>query len=165
MNAFDNPYRHVRKRLIMASLAVALLLDFVPLPLPWGHWLPEFTALMMLFWLLQRPELVGISMAFILGLLLDIGSGASLGQHALAFTVAAYMVQRKQRQIQLYAFGLQAAAILAALLLIQALLVLVFFFQQHQFAGWGMLASPFVGALLWPLLNTLMLALAQFRRP
>ena len=79
MTQFDNIYRHTRKRLIAASFAVSLLLDFMPLPLPFAYWLPEFTALMLIFWLLHRPQNIGISMAFVIGLLLDIGSGAPLG--------------------------------------------------------------------------------------
>ena len=164
MTQFDNIYRHTRKRLIAASFAVSLLLDFMPLPLPFAYWLPEFTALMLIFWLLHRPQNIGISMAFVIGLLLDIGSGAPLGLHALAFILAAYLVHRQQRQILLYAFGMQSLAVFGVLMLIQLTVMAVYFLNELHFGSWGMLISPFIGAFLWPLLNNLMLTLTSIRR-
>ena len=164
MTQFDNIYRHTRNRLIAASFAVSLLLDFMPLPLPFAYWLPEFTALMLIFWLLHRPQNIGISMAFVIGLLLDIGSGAPLGLHALAFILAAYLVHRQQRQILLYAFGMQSLAVFGVLMLIQLTVMAVYFLNEHQFGSWGLLISPFIGAFLWPLLNNLMLTLTSIRR-
>lgn len=164
MTSFDNTYRNTHKRLIVLSLSVALLLDLIPLPRPAAYWLPEFTALTLIFWLLHRPQNIGISMAFIIGLLLDIGTVSPLGQHALAFVLAAFLVQRQQRQILLYSFGMQSLAVLGALMLVQATVVLVTFFHDHRFSNWGLFISPFIGALLWPLLNNLMLALTNTRR-
>ena len=164
MTQFDNIYRHTRKRLIALSFAVCLLLDFMPLPLPFAYWLPEFTAVMLIFWLLHRPQNIGIGMAFVIGLLLDIGTASPLGQHALAFILAAYLVQNQQRQILLYSFGMQSLAVFGTLVLIQLSLVVVYFFYEHQFSGWGLFISPFIGALLWPLLNNLMLAFTNIRR-
>lgn len=164
MSTFDNIYRTTSKRTIVLSFVVSLLLDFIPIAPPLAYWLPEFTAVMLIFWLLHRPENIGIGMAFAIGILSDIGSVSPLGQHALAFTVVAFIVQRQQRQILLYSFGLQSLAVLGALIMIQAIIVLVYFFTQHQFGGWGLFFSPFIGALLWPLLNNLMLTLANIGR-
>ncbi len=164
MTEFDHIYRRTRKRLIVGSFIISLLLDFIPVPAPVLYWMPEFTALLLVFWALHRPQNIGISIAFMLGLLLDIGTGAPLGQHALAFVIGIYVLQHRQRQIMLYAFGLQSLAVLGVLLLIQAVVLVVYFFNEHVFAGWGLLISPFISALLWPLLNNLMLALANVRR-
>ena len=119
---------------------------------------------MLIFWLLHRPQNIGISMAFVIGLLLDIGSGAPLGLHALAFILAAYLVHRQQRQILLYAFGMQSLAVFGVLMLIQLTVMAVYFLNEHQFGSWGLLISPFIGAFLWPLLNNLMLTLTSIRR-
>lgn len=165
MIEFDHIYRQIGKKHIAASFALSLLLDFIALPRPFAYWLPEFTALLLVFWLLHRPQNIGISMAFVIGLLLDIGSGTPLGQHALAFSVAAFIVGQQQRKILSYAFGMQSVAVFGILMLIQLLVVLVYYFYEHHFNSWGLLISPFIGALLWPLLNNLMLLLAKKHRP
>lgn len=164
MNDFDNIHRHTRKRYIALSLLLAVLLDLIPFPEPISSWLPSFTALLMLYWALYRPQNIGIGMAFVLGLVMDVGLGTPLGGHALAFIAAVYLVQQNQRQISLYPFSLQSLAMFGALLLIQLVLIMVHFFQTHQFAGWNLLAAPCTSALLWPLLNKLMLYLSQSHR-
>ncbi|WP_066569194.1 rod shape-determining protein MreD [Snodgrassella sp. CFCC 13594] len=164
MTDFDNIHRHTRKRHIALSLLLALFIDLIPIPEPINSWLPECTALLMLYWALYRPQNIGIGVAFFLGILMDIGLGTPLGEHALAYTIAVYVILQNQRQVSLYPFGLQSLAILGTLLLIQCILIVVTFFQSHQFAGWSLLVAPFTSALLWPLLNKLMLYLSQSHR-
>ena len=80
----ENFYSRIPLKLIIISFIVPLILDFIPFSGSIFYWLPEFTALMLYYWLINRPQNVGIGTAFVLGLLVDSGTASPLGEHALA---------------------------------------------------------------------------------
>ncbi|KLT72096.1 rod shape-determining protein MreD [Neisseria arctica] len=164
MTNFDDFHNRVSKRLISASFAIVMLLDFMPFHADTFFWLPEFSAMMLLYWVINRPQSVGIGIAFIIGLLVDIGTAAPLGQHALSYMLITFLIQQQQRQIILYSSGFQALAVLVALLGNQIILMLVRLMYDHRYNDWLSFIAPFVGALLWPLLSKIMLTILNSRR-
>ena len=87
MNDFDDSYRAMPVGVIAASFAVTMLVDFMPFPFDGFFWLPELTALMLLYWSMHHPQRVGMGIAFLLGLIVDAATAATLGLHALSYTV------------------------------------------------------------------------------
>lgn len=164
MSDNDNFYSRVPLRLIYFSFALAMMLDFIPFSGNLFYWLPEFTAMMLYYWMINRPQSVDIGTAFVLGLLMDIGTASPLGQHALAYIFSAYLIVRSRRQIVLYNYGLQAVAVATALMVSELILVGVRLRIDHRFAGWLTFLSPFIGALLWPMLNKIMVTILNFRQ-
>ena len=159
----ENLYNRLPKYWIYGSFAVAMLLDFIPLPSHLFHWLPEFTAMMLMYWLINRPQRVDMGTAFVVGVLVDIGTAAPLGQHALSYLLASYVMIRSRRQVGLHPYGIQAIAVFFALLCNEVVLTLVRLRFTHNFAGWLVFLAPIVGALLWPMLNKIMVSLLNFR--
>lgn len=163
MTDFEEFHNRVPKRIIVSGFMLAMLLDFMPFPFETFFWLPEFTALVLLYWALHKPQSVGVGTAFAVGLLADIGTAAPLGQHALSYMVMVFLVQQRRRQIMLYSYGVQAAAVFAALLCNQAVIALVRLMHIHVFTDWKSFAAPLTGALLWPLLDKITLGLLNSR--
>ena len=151
----------VRAGTILASLAVALLLDF----LPWKNVLlvPDFVALVLAFWCVRQPRLVGLGAGWLLGLLIDVGNGVLLGQHALAYSVLAFLAIWMSRRILWFGAGQQALHVAVILLVTQGVVLLVRLAAGDQFPGWPIIVGPLAGAALWPMLTWLLL-LPQ-RRP
>ena len=152
------------KRWVAFSFLLVLLVDFIPVAPPWVYPLPDFTLIMLASWLLHRPQLIGLGAAFCLGLLVDIGTNSLLGQHGLAYSVAAFLIERNRRQIVLNSFGWQAIAVAGAMLVSQLVVFLVSLFQQQPFPLWRLWLPSVVTGLLWPQLNNVMLAIAHYRR-
>ena len=73
---------------IALSLIVALLANFLPTA-AWP-WLPDWVALVLVFWYVREPRHVGMGSGFVLGLAMDVADSSVLGQHALAYVLAAY---------------------------------------------------------------------------
>ncbi|WP_274572408.1 rod shape-determining protein MreD [Neisseria leonii] len=157
MTDFEDFYGRIPKSLIIGSLAFAMLLDFIPLPQDLFFWLPDLTALVLLYWAINRPRTIGIGTAFVCGLLIDAGTAAPLGMHALAYMAMIFVTQQYQRQIRLHSYDFQAVSVLAALAGSQAVLMLVRLFDSHRLGGWLNFTGALTGALLWPLLNKIML--------
>src|SRR5438105_241811 len=79
--------RPVQLSTIIGSFALALFLNF--LPWPDLRFVPDFVALVLAFWCVRQPRLVGLGVGWIIGLFTDAGNGVLLGQHALAYSLLA----------------------------------------------------------------------------
>ncbi len=144
-----------RASTIIVSFALALLLNF----LPWRdlRLVPDFVALVLLFWCIHQPRLVGLGVAWTLGLLTDAGNGVLLGQHALAYSLLAFLGIWLSRRILWFSPGLQALHIGVLLLVAQAVALVVRLAAGDAFPGWPIVVGPLAGAALWPMLTWLLL--------
>ena len=145
----------VRAGTILASLAAALLLNF----LPWDNiaLVPDFVALVLAFWCVRQPRLVGLGAAWLLGLLTDVGNGVLLGQHALAYSLLAFAAITLSRRILWFALWSQALHVAALLLFAQGVSALVRLAAGADFPGWSIAAGPLIGAVLWPVVSVVLL--------
>lgn len=150
-----------RASTIVVSLAAALLADF----LPWKNVLvvPDFVALVLAFWCIRQPRLVGLGAAWVMGLLTDVGNGVLMGQHALAYALLAFGAVTFSRRILWFGLLGQALHVAALLACAQGVAALVRIAAGAEFPGWTIVIGPLIGALLWPLVTHLLL-LPQ-RRP
>ena len=72
--------------------------------------MPDFVALVLVFWCMRQPRLVGLGAAWALGLITDAGNGVLLGQHALAYSILAFLGIWLSRRILWFGFGAAGAA-------------------------------------------------------
>ena len=151
----------VRTSTIIGSFVLALFLNF----LPWRDMrlVPDFVALVITFWCVRQPRLVGLGVAWIVGLLSDAGNGVLLGQHALAYSVLAFLSVWLSRRILWFGPMLQSLHIALILLVGEAAVLVVRLAAGDAFPGWPLFVRPILGALLWPAVTWLLL-LPQ-RRP
>ena len=145
----------VRAGTILASLAAALLLNF----LPWNNvaLAPDFVALVLAFWCVRQPRLVGLGAGWLLGLLTDAGNGVLLGQHALAYSLLAFAALTLARRILWFPLWGQALHVAALLLFTQGVSALVRLAAGAEFPGWTIAVGPLFGAALWPVVSVLLL--------
>lgn len=146
----------VKVRFIALSIGVALLFNL----LPWRdvRGVPDLVALVLCFWSIHQPRLIGIGVPFLCGLLMDAANGVLLGQHALAYSVLAFAATTISRRILWFPIWSQAVQALALLLIAQALMLLVRMAAGGTFPGWSYFAGSFIAALLWPLATFVLLA-------
>jgi rod shape-determining protein MreD len=146
----------VRPWFIALSLLVALFLNF----LPTSNWpgVPDWVALLLVFWSVRESRKVGMGWGFILGLAMDVADGSMLGQHALAYVLAAYGASSLARRILWFPLGQQALHVLPLLLLVQLVQLGVRALAGAEFPGLGYFIGPFIGFILWlPLTYVLLL--------
>jgi rod shape-determining protein MreD len=101
---------------------------------------------------------VGVSTAFVLGLLLDVHQGSLLGQHALAYSVLSYLAILIHRRLLWFPLSSQALQVLPLLVLAHLIQVLVRLLAGDGWPGWSLLLAPALEALLWPVATALLLA-------
>jgi len=143
------------------TLLVAFLLNVVPVGRVPG--LPDFLALVLVFWNVHQSRRIGVGVAFAFGLLMDVHSGAVLGQHALAYTLLSFFAITVHRRLLWFSVPAQALQILPLFFASHAVSLLVRVIAGGMFPGWSVLFAPVAEALLWPVVTLLLLA--PQRRP
>jgi rod shape-determining protein MreD len=141
---------------IALSLIAAFLLNL----LPWGGWVgvPDFVALVLVFWSIHQPRKVGIGVAFFMGLLMDVHDAALLGENALSYTLLSYFAIMIHRRVLWFPIGTQALHVLPLLLLMQMVQMVIRILVSHQFPSWFYFLESFTSVLLWPVASLILLA-------
>ena len=150
----------VRPWFIVLSLLVALILNFLPTS-AWP-WVPDWVALVLVFWSIREPRRVGMGAGFLLGVAMDVADVSLLGQHALAYVLAAYGAAYLSRRILWFPLLQQALQIMPLLVLTQVIQAAILLVSGAEFPGWGYFVGPLIASLLWiPL--TFVLLLPQYQ--
>lgn len=137
-------------RISTLTIIAAFMLTIIPLP-DWAQALrPDWVTLVLIYWVMAIPASIGVTIAWCLGLLLDVAHGALLGQHALGLVLVTYIVHSQHQRMRLSSL-LQQAIVVFFLLIIKQLMVLWVNGIIGQAPNIGLYFVPsLVGALLWP---------------
>ena len=146
---------------IALSLALALALNLLPLGRHAAA--PDVLAVVLAFWSVHQPRRVGLGVAFLCGLAMDVHEGALLGQHALAYAVLGHAAVMMHRRLLWFGLAGQVVQVLPLFALATTVALAVRLAVGGMFPGWGILLAPVFDALLWPLAHLLLLA--PQRRP
>jgi rod shape-determining protein MreD len=147
---------------VWGSIILALMGNLLPVGRAW--WMPDLLALVVVFWNVHQPRRVGVVTAFICGVLVDVHQGALLGQHALAYTLLGYASVTLHRRLLWFGLGGQMAHVLPLFVTAQLLSTVIRLAVGGMWPGWGVVASPLMQTLLWPV-ATLVLLAPQRRAP
>lgn len=136
------------------TVILAWLLDLMP----WGRWpgVPDLFVLTVMFWALHVPNRIGMLVAFVGGLLLDVHHAALLGEYALTYTLLVYWVHVLRTRLLRFGLIAQALHILPMLILATGLTTVLATLLQASSWSWWWLGDCIAGAVLWPLVAGLL---------
>ena len=137
---------------IYCTAVLGLMLTVIPLPGYAAVLRPAFCAIVVLYWSTMAPQAGGILLGFVFGLLLDVITGAQLGQHALAMSAIAYLAIRLHLLTRSKPIFQQSLFVLVALLLYETLLWAIDGYSGRPMNSPARWAHAATGALMWPIL-------------
>ena len=142
--------------LILLSFVLALALTIVPLPAMLELFRPEWLAMVLIYWCMAVPNRVGVSIGWLVGLMLDVSRDALLGQYALAFALIAFLTLHLHQRLRNFPIWQQALSV-GVLITLESLIVLWIKGLTGQSPGiWKMLVPAFSSLLFWPLIYLLL---------
>jgi rod shape-determining protein MreD len=150
--------------LFVVSLLLALLLGLVPMPEPLAPLRPYWLGLVLIYWLLEAPDRVGLGLAFLMGLGADLAFGTLFGEQAMRLVMLAFIVQRFRARLRFFPLTQQAIAVCLLLLNDRVIAAAVRLFQGEGLPPMGFWISPASGLLLWPWLFVMLDRLRLRRR-
>jgi rod shape-determining protein MreD len=148
--------RPVNSWFVLFTLLCGLVANILPLSGIVLVLRPDFLALVLLFWCIREPRLIGVGIAWFLGLMMDVADGTVFGQHALAYAVLAYAAEYFRRRVLRFPLWQQAAQVAVLLLLCAGLVALVRIVGGAPLPRPSYAVGPLTGALLWPVLTVLL---------
>lgn len=148
--------RPVNPWFVALSLVAAMLLKMIPTDHGWIT--PDFLALVLVFWNIRQPRLIGIGMSWMFGAMMDVHSSSIFGEHALAYTLMSYFAITLHRRVSWFSPLMQAAHILPLMLAAQMVSVGVRVLFGADFPGVLIFLESILTAALWPLAQLILLA-------
>ena len=141
---------------IWFSLFAAFLCNLFP----WGRWpgVPDFLAIVLVFWNIHQPRKVGIGIAFVFGLFMDVHTGVLLGQHALAYTLLTYGAIALHRRVLWFSIATQSLHVLPLFIGAQLVVLLIHLLQGDGLPQWWYGLQSLTEAILWPIVTWILLA-------
>ena len=142
--------------LLVKISIIALIIGSISLPsfleLASPFWMLSFFS----YWLIYSDGKKIFTSAFILGILLDIIQGGILGQNALALLLSSAYILYVQKSFLVSNLTTQQVYIFIGSIIYLVVFLLVHLLVQGLNFEWLILLSPFTGAILWPLMRTLL---------
>lgn len=149
----------------LVAVYVTLLIALLCQLFPWvGQGIilrPDFMLIVMLYWLLRAPHLCNIGTAWVAGLLVDLATGSLLGQHALSFTLVAFIGLSYQRRLVLFNPLQLLGYVLGLLLFERVLMLLLKLFEGNDNPGLHYFWPVVSGLFLWQLMILLFGAITR----
>lgn len=134
--------------IIFLTFLVALIASIMPLPLSVDAFRPDWVLVVLLYWCLALPSRVNVISAWVMGIILDVLLGSTLGVHALAMAIAVYIIAENFQKIRNFSVW-QQAMIVGVL---SALYHLVVFWLQRFLTD-----AIFLPSYLYPVITTIIL--------
>ena len=141
--------RHTSLVSVYLTLLIALLCQLYPWVGQGIIFRPAFMLVVLLYWLLRAPNLCNVGTAWLAGLLVDLATGSLLGQHALSFTITAYIALTYQRRLVLFNSWQLAGYVLALLIIERIVILLLKVFAGNENPGLQYFWPVVAGLLLW----------------
>jgi rod shape-determining protein MreD len=136
---------------ILFTFGAAFLLTVLSLP-EWAQpFRPAWVTLVLIYWCMALPGRIGVGIAWLTGILLDVSVDSLLGQHAMGMAIVAFITLSLYQRTRIFPLWQQALGVLLLLLLENLIPLLTMGAIGQPFPVqlyWG---PPMVGMLLWPL--------------
>ena len=146
-------------RAMGGTFLAALILMLIPLPDWAGPWRPDWLAITLIYWAIAWPEHMGIGIAWILGLLVDVVFGALLGQYALGFAILTFIAIRFHTRARNYPIHQQAVFVGITLLPYMSVLLWIQGIQGENLESWLYWAPVLTSMLMWPIVYKVLRAI------
>lgn len=136
--------------LIASSILIAYLLTILPMPAWAENPRPAWVLMVLVYWCLATPHILGVSVAWVVGLILDVLTGSLLGLHALTCALSAYLALLNYQRVRMAPL-VQQALFVGSLVLIEKVVVFaIMAAASRPNLDWRFLLAVPVSMAIWP---------------
>jgi rod shape-determining protein MreD len=137
-------------RIGIATTIIAFMLAIMPLP-DWAvEFRPDWVTLVLIYWAMAVPSRIGVTVAWLAGLLLDVSYGTLMGQHAIGMVIVIYFIHIQHQRLRVASLLQQSIVIFFLLLIKQLLILWVDGMVGRAPDSWLFFMPAITSTLLWP---------------
>ena len=134
----------------IATIIGAFMLAIMPLP-DWAvEFRPDWVTLVLIYWAMALPSRIGVTVAWLAGLFLDVSYGSLMGQHAIGMVLVIYFIHIQHQRLRVASLLQQAIVIFFLLLINQLLILWVDGMVGRAPDSWLYFMPTITSTLLWP---------------
>lgn len=150
---------------IYLTFLVALMLTMVPAP-SWAESLrPHWMLMVLVYWSMAVPGRIGVVVAWIMGLFLDVSFNALLGQHALALAVVIFLTLNVHQRLRVFPVWQQSIVLFVFCIIYNVINLWIKGISGIAPSVWSYVLIPsLTTALIWPLVFLLLRYTRRFYR-
>lgn len=135
---------------ILLSFFLAFSVAMIPFP-PWAEvYRPDLVSVVLIFWCVFQPARVGVVAGFSSGLIMDVMLGSSMGQHALAKSVVAFLASTMNMRISMFPLIQQMIVVGVLVFLDQLITSLLRGMLDNYAIDWKYFLGVIVAMFFWP---------------
>ena len=135
---------------VFATVIIALIFAIVPLPEAIEAARPHLLLLFVIYWALSAPRAMGLTFAWLCGLLIDLLQGPLLGQHAVAFLLVAFLTHKFQLRMRIFPIYQQTMWVLVLLVIYEFVVFWIDGIIGPAVTTWLRWLPVLTSTLLWP---------------
>ncbi|WP_298440958.1 rod shape-determining protein MreD [uncultured Ferrimonas sp.] len=146
-----NNERASGRGILWLTLLVAVLLQVMPLPQVLQGWRPDWVLLTVVYWVLTLPHRFNILSACVVGVVLDVLLGGTLGVRGLGLSLVAFLVAVQYQRLRHFTMVQQLLLVGLFAMLTQLVIYLVEYLSNASISiSLAYLQPALLTAALWP---------------
>lgn len=142
--------RNSNTRIGVITVIAAFALAIIPLPNWAVDFRPDWVTLVLIYWAMALPASIGVTVAWMVGLMMDVSHGAVLGQNALGLVIVIYVIHMQHQRLRVASLLQQAIVIFLLLILQQLISLWVSGIMGQAPDSWLYFMPSLTSALFWP---------------
>ena len=134
--------------IILSSFVIALLIT--TMTFTFGVFSPDWIQLVLIYWLLAVPSVIGLIGSWFIGIIADVTLGSTLGMHALAYVGISFVIIMSYKFLRYLTVYQQAIIIFIIFILKYTILLWIDRLLDINVYTLSIYWTPLMCAILWP---------------
>ena len=135
--------------IILLSFIISMLITTVSFT--FGVFSPEWIQLVLIYWLLAVPSVIGLLTSWFIGIIADVTLGTTLGMHALTYVGISFIIMQSYKFLRYLTVYQQAIIIFIILILKYTILLWIDRLLDINDYTLSIYWTPLMSAILWPI--------------
>lgn len=136
--------------IVWVTLFIGVISQIMPLPSLVDAWRPDWLLMIVLYWSIALPHRYNILTAWVLGLVLDILLGATLGVRSLAMSLVIYVAILHCQRLRNFPKWQQSLVIMLLICMYHLVIYWVEFVMQEAVFDTELFLPAISGLVIWP---------------